>query len=182
MAVNKNKPDCWKRDIERSVDMYNNWFRHFSPDAYRAVRVQATRDVEATLLDTNSMRNIGAELLQAKPSILPALRMSTCPPLAVDRLIGLAGVSRNLVKTMEKDRKLPALMPKQELVRDLGKIGEIIEKMADPDIFVWLKRGGNPSEQEQYRVATIVADRLCGSVANSIIRNAQEKRQLSAIG
>jgi len=29
--------------------------------------------------------------------------------------------------------------------------------------------------------ATIVADRLCGSVANPIIRNAQEKRQLTAI-
>ena len=83
---------------------------------------------------------------------------------------------------MEKDKKLPALIPKQELARDLRKIGETIEKMADPDIFVWLERRGNPSEQERYRAATIVADRLCGSVANSIIRNAQEKRQLAAIG
>ena len=181
MAVNRNKPDCWKRDIERSVDMYNNWFKRFAPDAYRAVRAQAIKDVEATLSDTDSLRNIGAELLQAKPSILPALRMSTCPPLAVDRLIGLAGVSRNLVKIMEKDKKLPALMPKRELTRDLKKIGETIEKMADPDIFVWLERGDNPSAQERYRAATIVADRLCGSVANPIIRNAQEKRQLTAI-
>lgn len=182
MAVNRNKPDCWKRDIERSVDMYNNWFKRFAPDAYRSMRVQATRDVETTLVETNSLRNIGAELLQKKPSILPALRMSTCPPLAVDRLIGLAGVSRNLVRIMEKDKKLPALMPKQELARDLRKIGETIEKMADQDIFVWLERGDNPSKQERYRAATIVADRLCGSVANPIIRNAQEKRQLSAIG
>ena len=66
--------------------MYNDWLKRFAPNAYRAVRVQATRDVEATLSDTDSLRNIGTELLQARPSILPALRMSTCPPLAVDRL------------------------------------------------------------------------------------------------
>ena len=34
---------------------------------------------------------------------------------------------------------------------------------------------------EIHRAATIVADRLCGAVANPIIRNAQEKRQLAAI-
>lgn len=72
-------------------------------------------------------------------------------------------------------------MPQRELDSDLEKIGEIIEKMADPDIFVWLERGDNPSEQELHRAATIVADRLCGAVANPIIRNAQEKRQLAAI-
>lgn len=58
---------------------------------------------------------------------------------------------------------------------------KIIEKMADPDIFVWLERTEKPSQQELYRAATIIADRLCGSVANPIIRNAQEKRQLAAI-
>ena len=37
------------------------------------------------------------------------------------------------------------------------------------------------TEVEKHRAATIVADRLCGAVANPIIRNAQEKRQLAAI-
>ena len=54
--------------------------------------------------------------------------------------------------------------------------------MVDPDIFVWLKRGDSPSERELYRASTIIADRLCGAVANPILRNAQEKRQLAAIG
>src|SRR5690606_12392873 len=31
------------------------------------------------------------------------------------------------------------------------------------------------------RAATVIADRLCGAVANPIIRNAQETRQLAAI-
>lgn len=34
---------------------------------------------------------------------------------------------------------------------------------------------------ETHRAATIMADRLCGAVANLIIRNAQEKRRLAAI-
>ena len=181
MAVNRNKPDQWKQDIAQSVDMYNDWFMRFAPEAYRTTRVQTTKDVEATLNATRNLTDVGVALLKAKPSVLPSLRMSTCPPLAVDRLIGLAGVSGNLVRTMEKYNRLPPRMPRRELDSDLGKIGQIVEKMADPDVFVWLERGGDPSAQELYRAATIVADRLCGAVANPIIRNAQEQRQLTAI-
>ena len=182
MAVNRDKPDRWKQDIADSVDMYNDWFMRFAPEAYRTTRVQTTKDVEATLKATKNLKDVGVDLLKAKPSVLPSLRMSTCPPLAVDRLIGLAGVSGNLVKAMEKENRLPPRMSRQELDSDLKKIGEIIEKMADPDVFVWLERGDDPSEQELYRAATIVADRLCGAIANPIIRNAQEQRQLTAIG
>lgn len=182
MAVNRDKPDYWKEDIAKSVDMYNDWFLCFVPEAYRTTRVHTTKDVKATLLATKNLTDVGVELLKAEPSVLPSLRMSTCPPLAVDRLIGLAGVSANLVKAMEKDNRLPPRMARRELDRDLEKIGKIIEKMADPDVFVWLERGDDPSEQELYRAATIVADRLCGAVANPIIRNAQEKRQLNVIG
>ena len=182
MAVNRDKPDRWKRDILQSVDMYNDWFMRFAPKAYRTTRVQTTKDVEATLKSTENLMYVGVELLRASPSVLPSLRMSTCPPLAVDRLIGLAGVSGNLVKVMEKDNRLPPRMSRHEIDKDLEKIGKIIEKMADPDVFVWLERGDDPSDRELYRAATIVADRLCGAVANPIIRNAQEKRQLAAIG
>ena len=182
MAVNRDKPDRWKRDIAQSVDMYNDWFMQFAPKAYRATRVQTTKDVEATLQATKNLTNVGVDLLRANPSVLPSLRMSTCPPLAVDRLIGLAGVSGNLVKAMEKHNRLPPRMSRHDIDKDLEKIGKIIEKMADPDVFVWLERGDDPSDQELYRAATIVADRLCGAVANPIIRNAQEKRQLAAIG
>ena len=182
MAVNRDKPDRWKEDVAQSVDMYNDWFVRFAPEAYRTTRVQTTKNVEATLKATRNLTDVGVELLKAKPSVLPSLRMSTCPPLAVDRLIGLAGVSGHLVKLMEKANRLPPRMPRRKLDSDLEKIGKIIEKMADPDVFVWLERGDEPSEQELYRAATIVADRLCGAVANPIIRNAQEKRQLTAIG
>ena len=180
MAVNRDNPDRWKADIAQSVDMYNDWFVRFAPKAYRTTRLQTTKDVEETLRATKNLTDIGVTILKKQPSVLPSLRMSACPPLAVDRLIGLAGVNRNLVKVMEKN-KLPPKMPRHELDRDLERIGELIEKMADPDIFVWLELGRAPRAQEVYRAATIVADRLCGAVANPIIRNAQEKRQLAAI-
>ncbi len=181
MAVNRDKPGRWKEDIAQSVDMYNDWFIRFAPEAYRTTRERTTKDVEAMLKATKNLTDVGLGLLKTRPSVLPSLRMSTCPPLAVDRLIGLSGVSGNLVKVMEKANKLPPRMPSRQLDTDLEKIGEIIEKMADPDVFVWLERGDDPSEQELFRAATIVADRLCGAVANPIIRNAQEKRQLAAI-
>ena len=53
--------------------------------------------------------------------------------------------------------------------------------MADPDIFTWLSDNRAPEETEIARASTIIADRLCGAVADPIIRNAQEKRQLAAI-
>src|SRR5690606_22047324 len=104
----------------------------------------------------------------------------TCPPLAVDRLVGLAGVSKNLVGRMEEG-KLPKKMNSTALNADLQKIASTILAMVDPDIFVWIGRASAPTSDETYRAATIVADRLCGAVANPIIRNAQEARQLAAI-
>lgn len=182
MAVNLNKPERWKSDIAASVDMYNKWFMEFAPKAFRDTRIDATKDVEATLTATDNLTNIKPEVMRKSPEVLPTLRMSTCPPLAVDRLIGLASVPASIVKRMEKERLLPVRLAGEKLDAELRKIGVIIEKMADPDIFVWIGRSSPPSEAEIHRAATIVADRLCGSVANPIIRNAQEQRQLAYIG
>ena len=181
MAINRDKPNRWKPDIARSVDMYNDWFMKFAPQAFRNTRIQTTKDVEAALHATGNITNIQPAVMRQHPEILATLRMSTCPPLAVDRLIGLSGVASNVVKCMELEKKLPARMPATDIDRELGKIAKIIEKMADPDIFVWLGRKEPPTDTEIHRAATIVADRLCGAVANPIIRNAQEKRQLAAV-
>lgn len=181
MAVNLDKPQRWKADILQSVDMYNDWFMKFAPDAFRTTRLQTTKDVEATLKATGNLTDIRPEVLRLHPEVLPTLRMSTCPPLAVDRLIGLAKVPPAMVKRMEIEKALPVRMSEAALDAALGKIGDIIERMADPDIFVWLGRKEPATEAEVHRAATIIADRLCGAVANPIIRNAQEKRQLAAI-
>lgn len=181
MPVNLDKPLNWKADIALSVDMYNDWFMKFAPVAFRETRLKTTKAVEDTLHKTKNLADVTVAMLRGNPGVLPTLRMSTCPPIAVDRLVGLAGVSKNLVGCMEEGT-LPPRMPLAALQAELERIGSIIERMADPDIFVWLEANRDASEPEVHRAATIVADRLCGAVANPIIRNAQEKRQLAAIG
>ncbi|MEM8637949.1 MAG: XamI family restriction endonuclease [Cyanobacteria bacterium P01_G01_bin.54] len=181
MAVNLDKLHFWKAGISQSVDMYNNWFMDFAPNAFRETRVAVTKDVEATLIATENLTSITPDILRKYPEVLPTLRMATFPPLAVDRLIGLASVSSSLVKRMEKEKKMPVRLQGKELDIELRKIGKIIERMADLDIFTWLDQAKLPSSADVYRAATVIADRLCGSVANPIIRNAQERRQLAAI-
>lgn len=181
MAVNRDKVDLWKSDVAKSVDFYNDWFMTFAPKAFRNTRIETTKQVEQALKWTENLTNIQFETLQNYPSVLPILRMSTCPPIARDRLIGLAGVSPNLIKSMEINNRVPPKMKYNDLKRQLEKIGDIIEKMADPDICVWKERGDKGTSEEIHRASTIVADRLCGAVADPIIRNAQEQRQLAAI-
>jgi hypothetical protein len=106
--------------------------------------------------------------------------MSTCPPLARDRLIGLADSSKNLVGTLEEG-KLPPHLAVDMLDAHLKKITAILSQMLDVDIFPWIAERRKASEEERYRSSTIVADRLCGAVAEPIVRNAQEKRQLALI-
>ncbi len=127
------------------------------------------------------MRSITPEVLVAHPKIIPMLRMSTCPPIARDRLIGLAQVSPSLVRSMEIEGRVPPKMLQLQLEKAIFKIISTITAMVDPDIFVWLRRSVPPEEVEIHRAATIVADRLCGAVADPIVRNAQEQRQLGLI-
>lgn len=183
MSINRDKPDLWKNDILKSVDLYNSWFMEFAPKAFRETRVTTASSVERALTDTNFLRDITVELLKNHPEVLPILRMCTCPPIARDRLVGLAGVTKSLVENMENSENphVSSRMSSERMSIELSKIARTINRMADPDIFVWLSKKREPTEQEVQRSATVVADRLCGAVSDPIIRNAQEKRQLAAI-
>jgi hypothetical protein len=181
MGVNCDKPQRWKRDIALSVDLYNAWFLSFAPNTYREERVRATGNVEVMLERTGYLRKLTFAELSEHPSVLFGLRMCTAPPIARDRLVGLAGVPKALVDTMEKDDRLPPQMDKIALEKGIEKIIAMISRLVDPDILTWLAENRDPTQQEVYRAATIIADRLCGANANPIMRNAQERRQLSKI-
>ncbi|GAB5537375.1 MAG: hypothetical protein Rubg2KO_36240 [Rubricoccaceae bacterium] len=185
MAVNMDQPHRWKADVLRSVDFYNTWFVRFAPEAYRVQRAKQTVIVEDALVKTDYLRTITPDLLKEHPSVLPMLRMATSPPLARDRLIGLAYVTPNLVKSMEETRKhaprIPPRMPETQVDEELGRICQIVERLADRDVFMWVDSGETPDEEAVRRGALILADRLCGAAADPIIRNAQEHRQLEAI-
>lgn len=182
MAINRDKTHLWKNNVTKSVDLYNEWFMRFAPKTFRETRVKVTKDVEATLKATDNLRHIEPDILRANPTGLPTLRMCTCPPLARDRLIGLAKVSKGLVERMEKDGEIPPGLSREQLDAELRKIAEIIEKLADPDILTWLATRAKPTPVQLHRASTIVADRLCGATADPMIRNEQEARQLKAIG
>jgi hypothetical protein len=180
MPINSDKPHLWKQDIQASVDLFNRWFMRFAPKAYRNTRVKVTEYVEHALLQSLDLTNVSTGLLAEHPGILPTLRMCCCPPIARDRLIGLAGVSKSLVGCMEKGT-IPPRMPKSALDENLARIVGILDKMLDGDILPWLASKQRPTKQERRRASTIVADRLCGASSDPIIRNAQEKRQLQLI-
>ena len=183
MGVNLDKPHLWKSDIMQSVDLYNAWFMNFAPKAFRETRALTAQKVRQALENTSYLSDISVETLRKRPEALPILRMCACPPIARDRLVGLAGVSKSLVQNME-DPDNPHISPRMRedrLLMELQSISEIIKKMLDQDIFTWLAERRSPEEQEIFRSSAIVADRLCGAIADPIIRNAQEKRQLSTI-
>lgn len=180
MPVNADKPQLWKKDVAASVDLYNNWFIRFAPKTYQDVRKEAIESVQETIQLTKNLTLLRPELLKANPSVLPTLRMCTAPPIARDRLVGLAHVRKQLVFSMEQG-KIPPRMSEEKLIKELLSIAEILTKLLDYDIFPWLERKTAPTDLEQHRAATIVADRLCGTVSNPIIRNAQEQRQLALI-
>ncbi len=181
MPVNMDKPHLWKADVARSVDFYNNWFMQFAPKTYRETRRETTTQVETALALTDNLKNMSPNTLREHPEILPILRMATAPPIARDRLIGLASISRNLVRNMELKQRISPNMQKVTVNRDLEKIATLIRKLADVDIFPWLGNENRPSQPEIHRAATIVADRLCGAMADPIVRNAQEKRQVASL-
>lgn len=181
ISVNRNNPDRWKADIAASIDLYNSWFLEFAPKTYRVERSNAIQQVQQALALTDQMTNFTSELLYEHPEILYVLRMSTAPPLARDRLIGLTGVRRHLVNLMEKEHKIPSSYDREQIQDELKEIGTVIRQMLDDDIYVWIGEKRLPTADEVNRAAVVVADRLTGAVTDPIVRNAQEKRQLEAL-
>jgi hypothetical protein len=179
MPINADKPHQWKEDVAASVDMFNAWFMQAAPEAFRETRVRVTSEVEKHLLSSSDGRNITSEYLKAHPHALATLRMATCPPLARERLSGLAGISKTVVETLESGR-LPRIQD-EALTAQLEKIASILLRLMDDDLFPWLSDNSTPSKAQRYRASTILADRCCTAVANPIVKNAQEARQIRLV-
>src|SRR5205823_5581201 len=128
MPINADKPQLWKADTRASVDQFNQWFIKFAPKAYRDTRKTTIESVEQGLSLTRNLTTITPEVIKANPGILPSLRMSTCPPLARDRLIGLADSTKNFVGCLEQG-KLPVQISPELLEQHLGKISGILSRM-----------------------------------------------------
>lgn len=176
--VNRTSPDRWKADSEASVDFYNDWFLRFAPPSFRTARATAAEKVSAAFRLTNNCRSLDAATLSEHPSVLGVVRQLTCPPLARDRLAGLAGVDSAFLKRCEESQD-KALRPQDG--SKLGAVLSVVSKMLDTDVMPWLLRADGPTPQQRNRSALVIADRLCGSLSDPILRGAQEKRQLGAL-
>jgi hypothetical protein len=177
--IHKSLAD-WDADIIASVNLYNQWFMQFAPTAFRKERAKTTATVKQVFALTMNMADLKPVMLEHNPGILPTLRMATCPPIARDRLIGLAQVSKNLVKCMEEGAFPPRMKPPL-IKRDLKRICDKITELLDGDLLPWVGTNAAPTPPEIGRSAIVIADRLCGAQADPIIRNAQEERQFLEI-
>jgi hypothetical protein len=118
--INSDKVQEWKGDVAKSVDYYNQWFLNFAPKAYRDTRSSTAEKVLSALEQSFYLTDISPQVLRANPGILSILRMTTRPPIARDRLIGLSGVPINLVGSMEKG-SIPSRMDPKVLEDGLEK-------------------------------------------------------------
>ena len=180
--INADKRERWKSDIQLSVDQYNNWFSQAAPKAYRETRLRTIRSVEETFKQTRDLTEITPVALKANPRLLRVLRMCTAPPIARDRLVGLSYVcSKNLIEKMEKFGKIPPRMRPEDLTLSLAKVCGVISELLDQDLFPWIHGGGTIDRRQRDIAVTVVAERLCEAETDSIVRNAQESRQLGLI-
>lgn len=172
--INRNNVDNWNTDIERSVDFYNEWFLNFAPDTYRKERRSAVKRVRKAFKTIADGLNLAPSNVDETPEILAILRQMTCPPLARDRLAGLAKVSTTVVKHFENGGK-------ESPVCRWESILAVIKRLIDVDLLPWLAEGVQPKTTARRRAMLVVADRLCGALSDPVIRNEQEKRQFRAI-
>lgn len=180
MRKNRFRTDLWKKDSIKSVDLYNQWFMTSAPEAYRKARAGVINDVISAIKGLDNYRSISTEKLLANPEFVSVLRASTAPPLAIDRLVGLSYTTRSIVSSFENG-KLPRKLSRENIEEQINRIISIISKLLDYEIFPWLKGSRTPSSQMINRSASIIADRISGALADPIIRNSQEARQLQVI-
>lgn len=181
MTINRDKPHLWKSDVLTSVRQYNDWYLDAAPEAYRETRQNVVNDVENLFAATNNMRDVNPQIILNDPAILATLRMSTAPPIARDRLAGLAYAPRLLVKVLE-DGIIPPRISRSDLLSHVGRMCDVIEHLLDRTLFDWLGGPAAPSDYQRELAAVVVSDRRCGAVSDPIVRNAQETRQLQVIG
>ena len=179
-SINNKKTDQWNEDVQKSVMFYNEWFLNFAPSTYVNARQDAINKVESAFQKSDCFNRLSADMLKESPETITILRMATTPPLARDRLIGLADVSSNLMEKMENG-VLPPRMKPQDLDDSLKSINDIITKLLDRKIMPWLVNRACPSKVERLVATNVIADRVCGSMADPIIRNEQERRQIQSI-
>lgn len=176
MDINRKDPDSWNADIQKSVAFYNEWFVNFAPPAFQNARKASVIKVNDAFAKLGSMCDLDDGILIDHPTLLTVLRHMTCPPLACDRLAGLAYVPSSVVKSFES-----GVAKQATRVEYAPKLMDVIRDLLDKELISWIDEGKSPSEQKRQLASFVVSDRLCGAMTDPLIRNEQERRQIRAI-
>lgn len=166
-------PREWDPDIKRSISEFNEWFRTTAPREYANARLFTCDVVAEAFNTTRNFAGLDAPLLRESPALLQVARQACAPPLARDRLAALAEVDRAAVKSIEDGR-----IPSKITDADLSSIATTINVMLDPELFTWIAIGTMPTKRERDKAIDVISDRVTLAVANPVIRNSQEKRQI----
>lgn len=180
IVVNRKNPDRWKEDSEASIDMYNAWFMLAAPLAYREARKGVIERTKQAIKDMDYMNSLNADVLMEHPEYLSVFRACTAPPLAVDRLSGLSHTHNTFIKRLEGG-KLPTRMSSGVIKQNINSVLDIINHLLDKEVLQWVVGRVVPTPQQFNRATAVIADRITGALADPVIRNAQESRQLQAI-
>ncbi len=180
MDINKTKTSKWKLDSRQSVMHYNEWYLKFAPQAYKEARDEALDKVDEAMELTDNFSHITINIVYENPSILTSLRMACQPPLAVDRLAGLADVPKATILSLENGR-MPARLTKDDVNEQTKAITRIIRKLTDKELMPWIHEFREADDDEIEIARCVIADRLCASMADPAIRKAQEERQFKVI-
>ena len=188
MAREGENSSSWEQDSQTSVEEYNSWYLEYSRAAYRQARKDAEAIVEETFNLTNALAEITTETITHAPNIIKALRMTSSPTWAKDRLSGISALpgeenqeavrTATLVNALE-DNRLP--QNRVGMNEAISRVLNHIKARIDPVLLPWLDQNREPTDAERTLAASIITDRLAQSIADPNIRNHQEKRQVEDI-
>ncbi len=178
--INADKPNRWNEDTRTSILQYNDWFFNYAPITYQSARGECIEGVQRLLDKTDYLRHLDEQYLWDNPEDLAIARMFCAPPIARERLAGLAQVSKTIVQSMEQG-KTPRGRSSTQRREAISHIIPVLKYLTDTQLCAWVKEGTRPSEREIEIASCVVGDRLCGSLTDPRIRNEQERRQLSKL-
>lgn len=175
MRNNSKDPGLWQPDIERSVAEYNTWYLDHSPGIWADARGRAVEVAAQAMDETGNFREFTADSLQAFPGTIIVARAAVSPMMARDRLIGFAGVSGNLVRSMELRNEVPPRISDRR--GQLGRLATFLVTKLDPGLFPWIPDGRDPTATERDKALLVLGERLTRAFYDPELRNEQERRQ-----
>jgi XamI restriction endonuclease len=168
-------PQLWEPDIARSVDEYNTWYLAHSPGIWADARGRAVEVAAQAMDETDNFREFTPDSLQAFPGALVVARAAVSPMMARDRLIGFAGVSGNLVRSMELQNLVPPRL--RDVRSQLELLSSFLVTKLDPGLFPWIEEGRDPTAAERDKTLLVLGERLTRAFYDPELRNEQERRQ-----